>query len=1037
VSRLRSLWFESLHLETGAPELRRQLADLPPAECDVLLAVGDRLAAISLTLAQQYCRQAPAAWTLGRAAFARWVAGGERLAGGEHGSRTAAAAYFALPPAQLTGLPAADLDAWLTLAGDVLVTSRRLGEAFVATSGAVLAELEPGAVRLERWVSEGLALARHGFDGEALALRFFEATGLAMPLFAPADFALFAGLGRATEESGRTQIEVFTSLPPAFHALTEAERGGILHLASLAATRAPVVAVETYFSLPSALAAVPEARAALLASLTPVAREAPETLPDLLPVLRAILERTLIDVRAPLIALAGRIATVFPTGAVPFYRVLPRLLERTGIDGVERWVQAGLGLAVDHPGAGAAYFGLDSRTSRAVLAAESTAVELPEVQGLLKHYLQMLTGCAWQVGGAAEVGYRPPFEAPSAEAVDVPNTAPLEAPSAEAARDPRRVALFPARLDTFADTETNLRLYRLIAAQHAGRMECGSDALDPPFDRFLAGFEHPGVAGELFAIFDGVRVDAGIARRYRGLAVELAAIATELEHGGRRLPGTLAHLTHVLREARLPELARRLPAITARLTTPDATVAASAAVTRAVYDEMMRGEHGARLASAMHGPADDEDMAALAEDARFYLEGGDVLGNGEEEGGGLAPEAPVPIDERLSGIELTDEESDGSAGVPLDPEELLRLLTQGARITAAQGDSQDLAALGLYVSDLAGKLPRERMAELQGLLRQAQAGRAAARPQGTGDGEFLYDEWDHQIGDYRHAWCRLAEIPLASDTGDFFHQTLAAHADLLPEVRRQFQRIRPERYRVIHGLEDGEDFDLDAVITARADRRAGHSPSPKVYQARQREERDVATLFLVDMSASTDEPVPDAPAGRRVIDITKEALVVMTEALEEIGDTYAIYGFSGHGRQQVEFYLVKHFNEPLTGAVRGRVGAIEPKRSTRMGTALRHAVAKMRAVAARSKHIILLSDGFPQDVDYGDDRRSNVYGIQDTTMAFQEATRAGVTPFCITVDKAGHDYLKEMCEASRYLVIDDITALPRELPKIYQRFVRP
>ena len=149
---------------------------------------------------------------------------------------------------------------------------------------------------------------------------------------------------------------------------------------------------------------------------------------------------------------------------------------------------------------------------------------------------------------------------------------------------------------------------------------------------------------------------------------------------------------------------------------------------------------------------------------------------------------------------------------------------------------------------------------------------------------------------------------------------------------------------------------------------------------------------------------------------------MMSEALEEIGDTYGIYGFSGHGRHEVEFYLVKHFHEPLTGAAKGRVGAIEPKRSTRMGAALRHAVAKMRGVAARSKHIILLSDGFPQDLDYGEDRRSNAYGIQDTMMAFQEASRAGVTPFCITVDKAGHDYLKEMCEASRYLVIDDITA---------------
>ncbi|MCC6847158.1 MAG: hypothetical protein IT294_01560 [Deltaproteobacteria bacterium] len=1022
MSRLRSLWYESRHLDAGAPGLRMRLAALPEHARELLLAVGDRLAATSLTLAQQYCRQAPAAWALGEGAFARWVAGGERLAVGEHGSRNAAGSYFAQAPAALASLPAAELDAWLTLAGDVLVASRRLGEAFVAASLPALASLAPGSGRLERWVAEGLSLARHGFDGEALALAFFEATGLAAPIFAPRDYARFAALGLAAASASRMRVDLFVSVPPALRELDEAERGGVLELATLAAERAPAIGVEAYFSLPAALAVVPEARADLLASLRPVARDATASLTDLLPVLRAILGHTPRDVRTRLIALAGRVAAVFPTGTVPFYRMLPRLLERTGIDGIERWVATGLEHAAEHPDAGAAYFGLDSRTSRAVLAAESTAVELPEVQGLLKRYLQMLTGRSWQVAGRADVGYRPPFDEPATEDA---------APS-------RETALFPAQLATFAEAESNLRLYRLIAAQHAGRRELASDTLDPPLDRFLAGFDHPGVAGELFAIFDGVRVDAGIGRRYRGLAGDLAAVAAELEHGRRRLPGTLGHLVHVLREARLPELARRVPTLAARLGAPGATVADSAAVTRAVYDDMMRGEHGALLASALHGPADDEDLAALAEDARFYLDGGEALGGGEDEAAGPAPEAPEPIDRQVDDdVALTDEESDGPAGVPLDPEEILKLLQSGARITAAQGHGEDLAALGLYVSDLAGKLPRERMAELQNLLRQAQSGRAAALPHAAGEGEFLYDEWDYRIADYRHAWCRLAEIPLESDTGDFFHQTLAAHADLLPEVRRQFQRIRPERYRVIHGLEDGEDFDLDAVVTARADRRSGHPPSPKLYQAKQREERDVATLFLVDMSASTDEPVPGAPAGRRVIDITKEALVVMAEALEEIGDAYGIYGFSGHGRRQVELYLVKHFNEPLTSAVKGRIGAIEPKRSTRMGAALRHAVAKMRGVAARSKHVLLLSDGFPQDVDYGDDRRSNVYGVQDTTRAFQEAARAGVTPFCITVDKAGHDYLKEMCEASRYLVIEDITALPRELPKIYQRFVRP
>jgi nitric oxide reductase activation protein len=206
-----------------------------------------------------------------------------------------------------------------------------------------------------------------------------------------------------------------------------------------------------------------------------------------------------------------------------------------------------------------------------------------------------------------------------------------------------------------------------------------------------------------------------------------------------------------------------------------------------------------------------------------------------------------------------------------------------------------------------------------------------------------------------------------------------------------------------------------------------------------REARDVATLFLLDMSASTDEPFTkpggDRP-GRRIIDALKEALVIMTEALDELGDAYAIYGFSGQGRSNVEFYLVKGFAEPLGPAVKARIGGIVPKRSTRMGTALRHAVEKMGAIGARAKHLILLSDGFPQDDDYGADRRSHAYGIQDTAVALREAYAAGITPFCITVDRAGHDYLRQMCDAQRYMVIDDIAALPRELPKIYRRVVR-
>jgi nitric oxide reductase activation protein len=184
-------------------------------------------------------------------------------------------------------------------------------------------------------------------------------------------------------------------------------------------------------------------------------------------------------------------------------------------------------------------------------------------------------------------------------------------------------------------------------------------------------------------------------------------------------------------------------------------------------------------------------------------------------------------------------------------------------------------------------------------------------------------------------------------------------------------------------------------------------------------------------------PVTPQPTPRRIIDVTKEALVLMAEALEEIGDAYAIYGFSGQGRDNVEFYHVKSFAEALSPTVKGRIGAITPKRSTRMGTALRHSLEKLKDLSCRVKLLVLLSDGFPQDMDYGTDRRSITYGIRDTMMALREADRAGVLTFCLTVDKAGHDYLREMCEPSRYLVLEDVSSLPTELPKVYQRYIRP
>ena len=158
----------------------------------------------------------------------------------------------------------------------------------------------------------------------------------------------------------------------------------------------------------------------------------------------------------------------------------------------------------------------------------------------------------------------------------------------------------------------------------------------------------------------------------------------------------------------------------------------------------------------------------------------------------------------------------------------------------------------------------------------------------------------------------------------------------------------------------------------------------------------------------------------------------MATALETIGDAWAVYGFSGYGREEVEFYVAHEFGDPPGPRAFRGIAGMKPRRSTRMGPAIRHAVHRLNRQDSTLRLLIILSDGFPQDHDYGPDRTDHTYGIRDTAKALDEARQSGVETFCITVDKAGHDYLRDMCQAQRYLVLDEIEALPDELIKIYE-----
>jgi nitric oxide reductase activation protein len=325
---------------------------------------------------------------------------------------------------------------------------------------------------------------------------------------------------------------------------------------------------------------------------------------------------------------------------------------------------------------------------------------------------------------------------------------------------------------------------------------------------------------------------------------------------------------------------------------------------------------------------------------------------------------------------------------------------------------------------------------------------------------YYYDEWDFRAFDYKPRWCTVRERVLEEGTEDFYDKTLHQYAGLVHETQRQFEMLKPENFRKIKKLEDGEDIDLDAAIEFMVQRRSGHGEVPKIYWRRNKIERDVAVAFLLDMSASTDEEIEkhrprvdgagnsdprryyqsfaqSRPAGveppKRIIDLERESLVLLTNALEVIGDRYGIYGFSGYGRENVEYFVIKDLDESFGDEVRRRIDRVTPIRSTRMGPAIRHTTFKLDEIDARAKILFLVSDGRPQDHGYGRDRTEKDYAIHDTHKALVEAKNKGIVPFALTVDKEGHDYLGAMCGDIAYEVLGDIEQMPSRLPTLYRR----
>ncbi len=294
---------------------------------------------------------------------------------------------------------------------------------------------------------------------------------------------------------------------------------------------------------------------------------------------------------------------------------------------------------------------------------------------------------------------------------------------------------------------------------------------------------------------------------------------------------------------------------------------------------------------------------------------------------------------------------------------------------------------------------------------------------------FWYPEWDCSLQDYLAAHVRVLDRNLPMAEGDFYCNTLTKHKGLIKIIRYAFELLKPEGLVRLRQWVEGDEFDYRALLDFAMDKKAGRIPSDRLYIKRIKQVRDVAVLLLVDLSRSTANTVNGSQTT--VLDVEKEAIVLFCEALEVVGDAFAIAGFSGTGRLGVDYFRVKGFDETMNDTVKQRINAIAPQRSTRMGGAIRHATCQLEKMAAKVRLLIILGDGFPNDVDYKRD-----YAILDTGKAIFEAHSKDIYTHAITVNMASDPKLDDLFGDVRHNVISDVRELPDKLLRIYGELTR-
>ncbi len=977
-----------------------------------ILETSASIASISVRAALEFLRAAPAAGQVLQPAELRaWGEMGRRLAMSDYES---AISFFAEGVESLRDVPQELRPAIFELCTRQLVLSTAVARETLHSLPAIVAAIEDSGL-LHSILQIAIEIARRSAKHSTEFINASVDVSRVLKKFGSAEVteAALALASAFATRAGGIAADAWSSLPDALAELSPAdairlltrtgdflERGGGAALHVLVSggeilRRAPEI-FEEWIELLWVVAAHGNA------SLVAFVRSSPRFL-------RLLAEGTsrneAIELSRRVLALTKEIGAVDGEAALACFRSSARALKSVSIEQFVEWARLGLSSGRADTRARRSYFSLETRGSYEALHSGGAGLALDSVQHLLRLYVEALTGREVEV-------------------------APLAAVPDEARIGDGHTIHLPSLVNEFGEDELDFRLYKVLAAHAAGQIEFGTyarggiltaarDAIRANYDvdvrdafalpdemivshekaqentkaeldyrEILKLFPLPQLARRVFGTLENGRIDRRLRHSYRGLRRDLDLIREHLSRSRPRIhelptllvPFELLFQVTLLGGARDDarfshgQIVSELETIVGDyLSNPTATVADTLMATSRVYDLF---------------------------------------------------QSAVPTDDSIQQVEPPEDQSENDE----DPAATERLKQRQTQTMPQRRDARELFNAWNDPS------PEGEPDELAG----AEAWSEAETPeQALAEGEvaYNYDEWDRELTDHRLGWCRVVEKRVKQGDRSFVDDTRERHKGVISSIRHQFQLMKPENLTRVANEVDGEEFDLNAVIDYVIDRRADGQQSERIYTKRLRRRRDVAVSFLLDQSSSTARTIgrhplqPYTRPGRRIIEIEKEGLVLMSEALEAVGDVYSINGFTSEGRRNVKFYVVKDFDEKYDDAVKRRIGGINYQNNTRLGAAIRHATARLAKQDARTRLLIVLSDGRPYDHDYGDAR----YAREDTREALRQAKNEGITPFCITIDRESEAELRDLYGEIGYTIIDDVLSLPERMPGIYRR----